>query len=64
MKINWCFTVILMIEFFFIGFLWARPTKEQSDKIEQVDRVIQECQKDLPRSQMCELTAKVKESGK
>lgn len=27
----------------------------------QAEKTIEECQKDLPRSQVCELTAKVKE---
>lgn len=40
-----------------IGVLsWQKPVI-----LEQAIKAIEECQKDLPRSQVCELTAKVKE---
>lgn len=48
------FGVILM------GIVVTFGSKTQDMGIE-AEKVIAECQKDLPRSQVCELTAKVKE---
>jgi len=38
---------------------WQKPTI-----LDQAIKAIEDCQKDLPRSQVCELTAKVKEVEK
>lgn len=46
---------------FAIGFLAGYPVKSERLLLERASVVIEECEKDLPRSQVCELTAKVKE---
>jgi len=45
-----------------MGFLMGMPTAANRELIDKAQVAIQQCQKDLPRSQVCELTAKVKES--
>lgn len=43
------------------GYAIAIPTPTDEINAELARRVIYDCQKDLPRSQVCELSAKVKE---
>jgi len=57
--------IVEFIWVFGIGFLWGFaifvPGRVEQDILDKAKQVVAECQKDLPRSKVCELTAKVKE---
>ena len=46
---------------FFWGVFIGNLTPSEENLLKQAKQAIEDCQKDLPRSQVCELTAKVKE---
>jgi len=47
---------------FLCGYITGIPFKADQRLLDEAKTVLAECQKNLPRSQVCELTAKVKES--
>jgi len=58
--------IVEFIWVFGIGFLWGFaifvPGRIDQDMIDKAKQVIAECQRQLPRDQICELSAKVKET--
>ena len=61
MNFPYLMAVLACVWFFIMGFVIGMPYKDQSRLVEKAVEAIEDCQKDLPRSQVCELTAKVKE---
>lgn len=51
----------LAIWMFLCGYITGVPFKPDQRLLDEAKIMLKECQKDLPRSQVCELTAKVKE---
>lgn len=58
---NLILTLLIILIWFGVGFVCGYPTSNQRNLILEAEAAITECQKDLPRSQVCELTAKIKE---
>lgn len=46
---------------FLCGYITGVPFKSDQRLLDEAKSVLKECQKDLPQSQVCELSAKVKE---
>lgn len=55
---------LILIFMFLVGFGSGASVKKESELESLAKQVLEKCQKDLPRSQVCELTAKLKEAQK